>query len=218
MNDIEVLSETIELFFVKYFDNIELAGNVKHQKKENINYISIDLQNIEIGGDFEKIHSTLNKYIREWAKINISYFQDYISIAKLTLEYLFLDEKYGIKEDQPALRKALFKSEVKFCVLPPEVHCIPAIFTRVVGKNVICVHNHSFERARQIGSMINNRKYADCCAYVDGFGVMRNPYTMDFFESIQFFLRVIWLFLFLIPRALYISIKTSVRKNAGAKL
>jgi hypothetical protein len=133
-------------------------------------------------------------------------------------EYLFLDEKYGIKEDQPALRRALFKSEVKFCVLPPEVHCIPAIFTRVVGKNVICVHNHSFERARQIGSMINNRKYADCCAYVDGFGVMRNPYTMDFFESIQFFLRVIWLFLFLIPRALYISIKTSVRKNAGAKL
>ena len=92
MNDIEVLSETIELFFVKYFDNIELAGNVKHQKKENINYISIDLQNIEIGGDFEKIHSTLNKYIREWAKINISYFQDYISIAKLTIEYLFLDE------------------------------------------------------------------------------------------------------------------------------
>ncbi len=92
MNDIKVLSETIELFFVKYFDNIELAGNVKHQKKGNINYISIDLQNIEIGEDFEKIHSTLNKYIIEWAKINISSFQDYISIARLTLEYYFLDE------------------------------------------------------------------------------------------------------------------------------
>ena len=133
-------------------------------------------------------------------------------------EYLFLFEKFGIKADQPSLRRALFKSKVKFCVLPPELHCIPAIFTRVVGKSVICVHNHNFERARQIGTLINDRKYAECCGYVDGFGVMRNPYSMDFLECVQFFFKIIRLFMFLIPRALYISFKSQMRnKPSGTK-
>lgn len=97
--DINKVRETIELFAVHYFDTIEMSGTVKAQRKDEINYINIDLTNVVWDDNFEKLHQSLSKYLREWGQKNISNFIDHISISKLTLKYL-LPEKDGANQNQ----------------------------------------------------------------------------------------------------------------------
>lgn len=97
--DINKVRETIELFAVHYFNTIEMSGTVKAQRKDDINYLSIDLTNVEWDENIEKLHQSLSKYLREWGQKNISNFIDYISISRLTLEYL-LPEKEGANQNQ----------------------------------------------------------------------------------------------------------------------
>jgi hypothetical protein len=122
-------------------------------------------------------------------------------------EYEELSARHGIMQDQPAFRRALFFTPVRFSILPPEYHYIPANFTRVVGSRIVCVHNHDFALARRVGIALNRRPAGDYAAYVDGLGVFRNPYAMRFDEALGFALRCLRLFAFLVPRALYISLK-----------
>ena len=86
--DINKVREAIELFAVHYFDTIEMSGTVKAQKKDDINYLSIDLMHVKWDENIDKLHQSLSKYLREWGQKNISNFIDYISISRLTLEYI----------------------------------------------------------------------------------------------------------------------------------
>jgi hypothetical protein len=97
--DINKVREAIELFAVHYFDTIEMSGTVNAQKKDDINYLSIDLTNVKWDENIDKLHQSLSKYISEWGQKNISNFIDYISISRLTLEYV-LPEKDGANQNQ----------------------------------------------------------------------------------------------------------------------
>jgi len=99
MTDIEIVRDAIELFTVNYFDTVEMSGTVKSQKKESINYISIDLSTTKWDENLDKLHHSLTKYITEWGQKNYSNFSDYISIARLTIEYL-LPIKDGANQNQ----------------------------------------------------------------------------------------------------------------------
>lgn len=97
--DIQIVREAIELFIVRYFDTIEMSGSVKSEKRTDLNYLSVDLTDLEWDENLEKLHSSLKKYLAEWAKNNISNFSNYVSISKLTIEYL-LPEKDGANQNQ----------------------------------------------------------------------------------------------------------------------
>jgi hypothetical protein len=99
MTDIQRVREAIELFMVYYFDTIEMSGTVKSQMEENINYVGIDLKSIQWDEDLEKLHHALAKYLAEWSQKNFTNFEDYISISKLTIEYL-LPEKGGANQNK----------------------------------------------------------------------------------------------------------------------
>ena len=99
MKDIEIVREAIELFAVHYFDSIEMSGSVKFQVKSGINYISIDLTRLEWDEKFDKLHQALSKYLQDWAKRNHLNFNDYISISRLTIEYI-LPEKDGSNQNK----------------------------------------------------------------------------------------------------------------------
>jgi hypothetical protein len=122
-------------------------------------------------------------------------------------EYDSLYARHGIKADQPSFRRALFHTNIKFSILPPEYHYIPANFTRLVGPKVYCIHNHSFDFARKLGNTVNTRPMGDYSAYVDGLGVFRNPYAMQFKEVLNFNARCLRLLPYLLFRAGYISLK-----------
>ena len=122
-------------------------------------------------------------------------------------EYDWAHAKFGIREDQPSFRRALFATDLKFSILPPEFHYIPANFMRVVGTKVYCIHNHDFGFADKIGNALNRRPLGDYSAYVDGLGVFRNPYAMTFTEIFRFNLRCLRLLPYLLLRAGYIAIK-----------
>lgn len=107
MTDIEIVREAIEIFAVQYFGTIEMSGTVKAQKQENINYLSIDLTNIEWDENLDKLHQSLIKYFQEWGKKNFSNFQDYVSISRLTIEYL-LPKKEGTNQNQSKHVKLFF--------------------------------------------------------------------------------------------------------------
>lgn len=99
MTDIEIVREAIELFTVQYFDSIEMSGSVKSQNKENINYISIDLTSVKWDEDLDKLHQSLVKYIKDFGGKNLENFNDYISISRLTIEYI-LPVKGGVNQNQ----------------------------------------------------------------------------------------------------------------------
>lgn len=99
MTDIEIVREGIELFTVHYFDTIEMAGTVKCQKKDNVNYISIDLRNINWDENLGKLHGSLISYLKEWTQRNLSNFKDYVSISRLTIEYI-RPEKDGANQNE----------------------------------------------------------------------------------------------------------------------
>jgi hypothetical protein len=99
MTDIEIVREAIELFAIHYFDTIEMAGTVKCVKKDNVNYLSIDLKNVTWDENLGKLHHSLFSYLKEWTKKNLSNFKDYVSISRLTIDYL-LPEKDGANQNQ----------------------------------------------------------------------------------------------------------------------
>jgi hypothetical protein len=76
-----------------------MSGTVKAQKQETINYLSIDLTNTNWDENLDKLHQSLFKYLQDWGKKNLSNFQDYVSISRLTIEYL-LPEKDGANQNQ----------------------------------------------------------------------------------------------------------------------
>jgi hypothetical protein len=92
------VKEAIELFVVRHFDNIEMAGSVIALKVDDINYISIDLKEAKLDEGIDKLHKSLSDYLKEWGKINLSGFIDNISISRLTIEYL-LPEKEGANQN-----------------------------------------------------------------------------------------------------------------------
>ena len=110
MTDIEIVREAIELFTVHHFDSIEMAGTVKCHKKDNVNYISVDLTNATWDENLGKLHYSLISYLKEWTQKNFSNFKDYVSISRLTIEYL-LPEKDGANQNQAR--------HVKLFYLPP---------------------------------------------------------------------------------------------------
>lgn len=99
MTDIEIVRDAIEVFAVQYFDTIQMSGTVKAKKQETINYFSIDLKNTNWDENLDKLHQSLFKYLQDWGKKNFSNFQDYVSISRLTIEYL-LHEKGGANKNQ----------------------------------------------------------------------------------------------------------------------
>ncbi len=113
MTDIEIVREGIELFTVHYFDTIDMAGTVKCHKKDNVNYISIDLKNITWDENLGKLHGSLISYLKEWTQKNLSNFKDYVSISRLTIEYL-LPEKEGSNQNEAR--------HVKLFYLPPHYY------------------------------------------------------------------------------------------------
>jgi hypothetical protein len=129
-------------------------------------------------------------------------------------DYDRLFSEHGVREDQPSFRQALFRTDVKFSILPPEFHYIPANFTRLVGSKVLCIHNHDFQFASKLGMVVNNRPIGDYSAYVDGLGVFRNPYAMGFKEVLDFNLRCARLLPYLLLRSGYISLKQKLRHRS----
>jgi len=104
--------------------------------------------------------------------------------------YDCLFKKKGVAEDQPSFRRALFESRmVRFAVLPPEMHYLPANFMRIVGPKVYAVHNHSFEHAQKVAEAFNTRIIGDYSGWVDGLDVFRNPYVMTSKELREFSIR-----------------------------
>lgn len=99
LTDIEIIREAIELFIVHYFDSIEMSGAVKCEKRENINYLRVDLTSIEWDEDLNKLHQSCVKYLTDWAKKNAPNFSNYISISRLTIEYI-LAIKDGANQNQ----------------------------------------------------------------------------------------------------------------------
>jgi len=99
MTDIEIAREAIELFAVHYFDTIEMSGTVKAQRAGDINYLSIDLTNAKWDENVDKLHQALLKYLKDWGQKNGSSFADYVSISRLTIEYI-LPEKDGTIQNQ----------------------------------------------------------------------------------------------------------------------
>jgi hypothetical protein len=82
-------------------------AQVKCEKRKNINYLSVDLNNIEWDENLDKLHHSLSKYLSEWGKKNLSNFEDFISISRLTIEYL-LPEKDGSNQNQSKHVKLLY--------------------------------------------------------------------------------------------------------------
>ena len=99
MTDNEIIREAIELFAVQYFDTIEMSGTVKQKKQKNINYFSLDLNEIGKNEDINNLHQRLSKYLTEWARKNGKGFKNYYSITHITIEYL-LPKKDGSNQNQ----------------------------------------------------------------------------------------------------------------------
>jgi hypothetical protein len=99
MTDIEIVREAIELFTVHYFDNIEMAGTVKAVKTDDVNYLSVNLTNVEWDENLDKLHQALIKYLKDWVQKNGSSFNDYVSISRLTIEYI-LPDRDGYRQNQ----------------------------------------------------------------------------------------------------------------------
>ena len=97
MTDNEIVRELIEFFAVEYFESIEMAGTVKQETRKNINYFSLNLNNKVWDEDFEKLHHSLNKYLSDWAKKNISSFSNYRAISNITIEYLLPEKEETIQ-------------------------------------------------------------------------------------------------------------------------
>lgn len=98
MSDIEIVREAIELFIIHYFETINMSGSVRGENKEGINYVAVDLTNIEWDNNLIKLHQTLLKYLDDWAKQNLSNFKDYIAISRINIEYL-LPQKDGANQN-----------------------------------------------------------------------------------------------------------------------
>jgi hypothetical protein len=99
MTDIEIVREAIELFTVHYFDTIEMSGTVKAIRTDDVNYLSINLTNIKWDENVDKLHQALLKYLKDWVQKNGSSFNDYVSISRLTIEYI-LPDKDGSRQNQ----------------------------------------------------------------------------------------------------------------------
>lgn len=99
MTDIEIVREAIEVFTIQYFDTIEMSGTVQAKREDNINYIGIDLTSTQWDENIDKLHQSLLKYLQDWGKKNFSNFADYVSISRLTVEYL-VPEKDGANQNQ----------------------------------------------------------------------------------------------------------------------
>lgn len=107
MTDIEIVREAIEVFAIQYFNTIEMSGTVKAQRQGDINYLSIDLNNAKWDENLDKLHQSLLKFLQDWGKKNISNFKDYVSISRLTIEYL-LPEKDGANQNKSKHVKLFF--------------------------------------------------------------------------------------------------------------
>ncbi len=97
--DIEIVRDAIELFVVQHFETIEMAGTVKTQKLENVNYFSIDLSNLEWDQDVDKLHLAITTYLKAWTQRNRTSFSNWISISLLTIEYL-IPERDGMLQNK----------------------------------------------------------------------------------------------------------------------
>lgn len=98
-SDNEIIRDAIEVFLVQHFDSIELAGRVAYEKKTDVNYFGIDLNEVNWDQDVEKLHAELSKYLLAWIRKNHSIFKDYTSLSHLTIEY-FLAKKDGSSQNQ----------------------------------------------------------------------------------------------------------------------
>ncbi len=92
LSDNEILRDAIEVFIVQHFDTTNLVGNIKHEKKDNVNYFSIDLKGHVWDKNVDVLNAELSKYLSSWIKTNNSVFIDYTSIADITIEYLLPKE------------------------------------------------------------------------------------------------------------------------------
>lgn len=109
ITDNEAIRDAIELFIIRYFDDIDMSGTVNHLKNGDINYFSIDLNEKLWDNDLLKLHSELRKYLTEWAKINSSSFSNYKSVATLTIDYL-LPEKDGSNQNTAKILRLFYLS------------------------------------------------------------------------------------------------------------
>ena len=103
-SDIEIIRETIELFLVRNFDNLEMAGRVKQDQRPGVNYFSIDLNDVAWHNDLNKLHGELNKYLVDWAERNGRNFENYASVAVLTIEYLLPEKDDSIQNQSRLIR------------------------------------------------------------------------------------------------------------------
>ncbi|MBE0662085.1 MAG: hypothetical protein IH597_06420 [Bacteroidales bacterium] len=99
MTDIEIVREVIELFVVDYFETIEMSGTVKAEKRDSINYLRIDLTDLVEDKNLDKLHHSLIKYLRDWVQKCSINFNDFVSISRLTIEYI-LPVKDGVNQNQ----------------------------------------------------------------------------------------------------------------------
>ncbi|OEK01191.1 hypothetical protein BFP97_06555 [Roseivirga sp. 4D4] len=99
MKDSDLIRDVIELFLVQYFDTIEMSGNVKSERLEDINYFSVNLTETGYEEDIDKIHQCLSKHLSNWVKVNGKVFDNYVALSNLTIEYL-LPEKGGANQNQ----------------------------------------------------------------------------------------------------------------------
>ena len=102
--------------------------------------------------------------------------------------YLDLRERLNIRADQPSFRRVLFDSPLRFSVIPNEFHLIPENFTRVNGTQLRAIHKHSFEVAAALYRDFS--AFGGYRAFINGIGVVRNPYQMSVLEVLRFHARV----------------------------
>jgi hypothetical protein len=145
LSDNEVIREAIELFLVQYFNNLDMAGTVQQEKRDNLNYFSIDLNELDWDNNLDKLHTSLNKYITDWAKINAANFQDYSSVATLTIEYL-LPEKEDSIQNQSKMIRLFYLPAFYFRIARnearkrhPIIIWILRIWYNVIQRNIIIV-------------------------------------------------------------------------------
>jgi hypothetical protein len=123
-----------------------MAGCVNHEQRNHINYLRIDLKNIQLEGGFEELHIALSKYMKDWANINISNFEDYITVSKLTIDYILEDESGTIKNKSKQillynLPPYFFKTDSKSntSVYPRYILSILQIWHNSILRNTILV-------------------------------------------------------------------------------
>ena len=145
MTDNEIIRDVLELFLVQYFDNIGMSGSVKFKKHENINYFSIDLNDIGHDENIDKLHQALSKYTSNWVKLNGKSFNNYLEISNITVEYL-LPEKDGTIQNQ-SKHLTLFRTPHYYFQnkkkspkpLPKAIIWIMDIWYNIVLRNTIIV-------------------------------------------------------------------------------